>query len=257
MTEKVYYKSLIFKGILILFLALLSRFPAASQAESGHASLSGMLLESEMIVWGEIISMDYNSLLIRVHESFKGEPASDTIEVNKLSCIGPGKRWKDYETGQNSIFFLDLDKQSTHESWNFHGLKNSSEMPLEGGRAYICDSFFNEDTLMNMPTYKALYERNFELLDTARTKTIEEIEDAVCPKAYGKPYCGLIYNFSLMRSMITDYLSYFEIDTTNGRNIILKAGKQKLLEFARQSDLHAYLLNETLTEAGIELRKLR
>ena len=156
MVKKSINNFIFLKGILILSIIFIVSQTLCAQSDNSRCKLHNMILNSDLIIWGEIVSIDYNSLLIHVHEVFKGKPDNDTIELNKTGSSCLTKRWMEYEAGQNAIYYLKKNAKSSHEAWDIYNSENEGEMPVEGGRVFISDRFFDEDSLLNMPTYKLI-----------------------------------------------------------------------------------------------------
>lgn len=108
--------------------------------ESTHAMdyetiyLPKMIEKSDLIIHGEIISVDTFFIEVVIHTSLKGSFAQKRIRILQFENWTCAWRWSDYETGQEELFFLRRDQKSGN--WFPMGAGNEGELPIESEHVF-------------------------------------------------------------------------------------------------------------------------
>ena len=94
-------------------------------------TLHELIIDSEKIVYGEIIDLDSTHFVIKIKGSLTGE--SGYLSVKKFINWTCASRWTEYEKGQNLLLFL--------KTWDNElvsmGAGNEGELPIVNNDIYI------------------------------------------------------------------------------------------------------------------------
>ena len=94
-------------------------------------ALHELIINSDKIVYGEIIDLDSTHVQIKIEGSVTGE--SGTLKVRKFENWTCAWRWTEYKKGQNLLLFLN--------TWNNElvsmGAGNEGELPIVNNDIYI------------------------------------------------------------------------------------------------------------------------
>ncbi|EAR00347.1 hypothetical protein [Maribacter sp. HTCC2170] len=120
-----------------ILLTMFLIFTSLLKADYVPPKIHMLVLKADKIVQGEISCVDNDVFQITVIKSILED--EHVITVQKFKEWNCGKRYIDYEVGQQSLFFLryDGDKLRTMSGGN------EGEMPIIMGAAYVHASSFN------------------------------------------------------------------------------------------------------------------
>ena len=146
-------------------------------ADYEPTSLPQLIVESDLIVQGEIVDLDSASFNVKITEIIKGEVSEKILHVNRFEDWTCSSRTPDYQIGQKEIIFLTHQSQS--DKWMPMGAANEGEFQVEN------DSIVYQDIF---------YDTNSGCTDIYQ---------------YGYNICGWVYSLSDFKSGIRFYISEF------------------------------------------------
>jgi len=111
-------------GILILILVGQKAF-----ADYEPTPLPQLIIESDLILEGEIISQDSLTFTLKITNWIKGDSTSKNITIQKFKDWTCANRITKYEIGQKEIVFL-LQHKKTH-NWITMGAGNEGELLIQ------------------------------------------------------------------------------------------------------------------------------
>jgi hypothetical protein len=141
--------SSICRALLVVLLLLASAVSA--RADYVPPALSWMVLTSDVIVRGTIISVSERTFRVRVRRSIAGN-VGRTIEVERFTDWACASRWAPYAVGQEVVLFLRADGHR----YRIQSAGGEGEMPIVNGVVHVSDAW-NElapgATMASHPVY--------------------------------------------------------------------------------------------------------
>lgn len=101
------------------------------KADYTPPSLTELVLFADKILYGEIHCVDDAVIEVNVHDSVHHD--SKSITIDKFMEWDCGRRWKEYEVGDRSLFFLGL----SNGRYRVLGGGNEGELPIHGKKIYV------------------------------------------------------------------------------------------------------------------------
>ncbi|MBW2464027.1 MAG: hypothetical protein JRH11_20430 [Deltaproteobacteria bacterium] len=123
-------------GPLLLLFAL---SPAAAAADYSPPALNDLVLGSDVIVAGEVVSLSATSFSLRIDDLITGQITTPEIEVQRFTDWTCAARWAPYRVGQRALLFLRRDASGKFQIRSGGG---EGEMPIVGDHVYV-NSFYN------------------------------------------------------------------------------------------------------------------
>lgn len=94
-------------------------------------TLNKLILRADIILYGEVVCMDESVIELNVYNSINHD--SLTITIVRFKEWNCGQRWKEYELGDTSLFFL----KSRNGRYRTIGGGNEGELPIHNDRIYV------------------------------------------------------------------------------------------------------------------------
>jgi hypothetical protein len=129
------------KKLLLILAASLSFFKA--QADYEPTLLPELIDKSDLIFYGEIVSIQKGSVTVKASEIIKGANPKGSIIVDKFENWTCANRFAPYRIGQKEFFFLKRKKSTTQ--YFALGAANEGEMPVTNQKVYYQNQYLSID----------------------------------------------------------------------------------------------------------------
>lgn len=106
-----------------------------SRADYFPLTLPEMIIQSDLIVYGEIVHVEDFTFIIQISGVVSGNYSDDTVNIRKFDDFSCAARWTKYVTGQHVFLFLKNNKDE--HFWKILSDGGEGELPLYDGKVYL------------------------------------------------------------------------------------------------------------------------
>lgn len=191
-----------------------------------------MILEADLVVYGEIENMDSNYFYLKIKGEAFGDYNGVNIKVKKYKDWKCAQRWTKYEVGQIVFLFLTRDKNN---EWQIMSGGGEGELPVTDGNIYL-SSYYSND----MPF---VY---FDRIDTAGFSHRYKFQTY---EIYGAHYSGIKFELNQFIDAVSGLRTCFLL--TKGKykindKIKLMCTVEELSSYKNKSKLHNWLTEKCI-----------
>jgi len=110
-------------------------------ADYDPTSLPQLIIESDLILVGEIVNQDSLTFTLRITDWIKGDSTSRDIKIQKFEDWTCANRITKYQIGQKEIIFLVQDKKT--KKWITMGAGNEGELLIQNDSITYQDIYWD------------------------------------------------------------------------------------------------------------------
>lgn len=136
------------KKLILILAATLSFFKA--QADYDPTLLPELIDKSDLIIYGEIVTIQKANVTVKAFETIKGAKPKGNLVIDKFENWTCANRFAPYRIGQKEYFFLKR-KKSVNQYFAL-GAANEGEMPVANQKVYYKYQYLSIDK--NPPLFK-------------------------------------------------------------------------------------------------------
>jgi len=198
-------------------------FTGMSNASYFMPSFEELVVNTDLIVVGEIVHLDHMNFQLKIETLVHGEHKGNIVEVQRFGDWTCSSRWRNYEVGQRVMAFMNKPngyEPGKYMTYQLRSAGSEGEFPIIGDQVYV---------------QGAVHSEKFEYKRSAEDEQV-----------YGVPF-----EIDELVTAIKGYHRCFKIKRSHEqfisrKNVHQVCSNNKLKKYRKKSEIQDYLVKETL-----------